>query len=396
MQFPPLAPLPYHRQVVDYLRTEEPDVWRWACSAQAREEHAAAVRSDLLRQTYRLDPDAHPELHACCDAAARRLGLNVPVTLYQAGEGAMNAGLYYMPGEAHVVFFGAILERLKGPQLEALIGHELAHHLFWTLEGGIYHAADRILSASANDPRAEPAHTRTARLYGLFTEVLADRGSAIASGSLDPAIASLVKVQTGLVEVSAASYLRQAHEVLDAGAKTEGQTHPEVFQRARALEMWCGADPGTEQWITDALRGPVSAESLDVLGQQALTSLTRAVLEQILRPRCLRSDLMVAHARRFFADYTPAEAPDETLASRIAGLRGAQDYVAALLMDFATVDRELDDVPLAAAFENARQLGVEQAFETLGAKHLDQPRRRITRIKREAAAILEQAESRHG
>jgi hypothetical protein len=105
---------------------------------------------------------------------------------------------------------------------------------------------------------------------------------------------------------------------------------------------------------------------------------------------------MVAHARRFFADYTPAEAPDETLASRIAGLRGAQDYVAALLMDFATVDRELDDVPLAAAFENARQLGVEQAFETLGAKHLDQPRRRITRIKREAAAILEQAESRHG
>ena len=120
MQFPSLAPLPYHREVVDYLRTEEPDVWRWACSAQAREEHAAAVRGDLLRQTYRLDADAHPELHACCEAAARGLGLNLPVTLYQAGEGTMNAGLFYMPGEAHVVFFGAILERLKGPQLEAL------------------------------------------------------------------------------------------------------------------------------------------------------------------------------------------------------------------------------------------------------------------------------------
>jgi hypothetical protein len=396
LQFPSLAPLPYHREVVDYLRTEEPDVWRWACSAQAREEHAAAVRGDLLRQTYRLDADAHPELHACCEAAARRLGLNLPVTLYQAGEGTMNAGLFYMPGEAHVVFFGAILERLKGPQLEALIGHELAHHLFWTLEGGIYHAADRILSACAHDPRAEPAHVRTARLYGLFTEVLADRGSAIACGALDPAIASLVKVQTGLVEVSAASYLRQAREVLESGAKAEGQTHPEVFQRARALEMWCGADAGTEQWITDALRGAVSADSPDVLGQQALTSLTRAVLGEILRPRCLRSDLMLAHARRFFGDYAPADTPDETLAGRIAGLRGAQDYVAALLMDFATVDRELDDVPLAAAFENARRFGVEQSFETLSAKHLELPKRRVTKIKRDAASILEQAERRHG
>lgn len=396
MQFPPLAPLPYHRQVVEYLRTEEPDVWRWACSAQTREEHAAAVRSDLLRHTYRLDSEAHPELHACCESAAKRLGLTVPVTLYQAGEGAMNAGLYYMPGEAHVVFFGAILERIKGPQLEALLGHELAHHVFWTLEGGIFHAADRILVACANDPRAASAQTRTARLYGLFTEVLADRGSAIACGSLEPAIATLVKVQTGLTEVSATSYLKQAREVLDAGTRGDGQSHPEVFQRARALELWCGADPGTEQWIVDALRGAVSAESLDLMGQQALTTLTRAVLAQILRHRCLQSDLMLAHARRFFGDFAPAAAPDETLASRIAELRGAQDYIAALLMDFATVDRELEDVPLAAAFENARLLGVEQAFETLSARHLEQPKRRITKIRREAAAILEQAESRHG
>jgi hypothetical protein len=78
LQFPPLAPLPYHRQVVEYLRTEEPDVWRWACSAQTREEHAAAVRSDLLRHTYRLDSEAHSELHACCDSAAKRLGSMSP------------------------------------------------------------------------------------------------------------------------------------------------------------------------------------------------------------------------------------------------------------------------------------------------------------------------------
>ena len=106
--------------------------------------------------------------------------------------------------------------------------------------------------------------------------------------------------------------------------------------------------------------------------------------------------LMVPEFLRPQSPYAPADTPDETLAGRIAGLRGAQDYVAALLMDFATVDRELDDVPLAAAFENARRFGVEQSFETLSAKHLELPKRRVTKIKRDAASILEQAERRHG
>ncbi len=397
MQFPKLDALPYHRQLVAYLRTEEPDVWRWACSAESREEHAASVRNALLKETYRLDLDAHPKLHACCEIAVTRLGLNAPVTLYQAGEGAMNASLFFLPGEAHVVLYGAILDRLNDAELQALLGHELAHHVLWTLDGGIFHAADRILNATENDPRVAASHLQTARRYRLFTEVFADRGSALAAGALEPAIAALVKAQTGLTDVSAASYLRQAREVLARNSDASAQhTHPEVFIRARALELWCSADATADSWLTQALQGPLATDSLDLLDQQTLTGLTRDVLAQALRPKCLRSDAMLAHARRFFSDISPAAQQNEELASRILTTRGIHEYVAALLMDFALVDPELDDVPLAAAFEHARVLGIADAFDDLAAKHIPVTKARLAKMKRDAAQLLDRAERRHG
>jgi len=394
---PELMPLPYHDQVVRYLRTEEPDVWRWACSAQAREEHAAEVRASLLKETYRLDAEAHQELHALCAAAAAALGLDVPVTLYQAGDGRMNAALYYLPGEAHVVLQGPVLERLKGPELQALLGHELAHHLLWSRDGGIYHAADRILTATVNDPRAGDSHRQTARRYALYTELFADRGGAVACGDLSAAVAALVKVQTGLSGVSAASYLRQADEVCGPGATVSGAiTHPEEFVRARALRLWCERDPEADAWTAGVLQGPLAMATLDLVGQQRLTHLTQRVVGQLLKPRCLRSEGLLAHARQFFPDFAPADTDDAPLATDLATAPGVHAYVSAVLMDFSVADRGLDDVPLAAAFDLAQRLGVAETFERDVSKDLRVPKRRLAKLRQDAARVLAEAEAAHG
>ncbi|HSV48533.1 MAG TPA: M48 family metalloprotease [Ramlibacter sp.] len=391
-----LEPLPYHVAIVDYLRTHEPDVWRWACSVEARSEHADAVRADLLKHTYRLDAAAYPALHMDCEAVAGRLGLKAPVTLYQSGEGAMNACLFYLPGEAHVVFTGAVLDRMEGPELQALLGHELAHHLLWERDGGIYHAADRILASAPDDPRASPSHLQTARLYRLYTEAFADRGGVVACGALAPAVSALIKIQTGLAQVSAASYLAQADEILQAGASpSQGTTHPEIFVRARALRLWCDADPGAQHWLDGVLQGPLALDTLDLCGQLRLASLTRRMLAQVLRRPFLRSEAMLAHARRFFPDFQPDETADAALDAQLAALPGIHDYVAAVLMDVATADRDLDDVALAAALEAAGRWGVDDGLERMALRELRLPRRQFNKLRQDAAALLEKAGRQH-
>jgi len=49
------SPLPYHRAIVEHLRSTEPALWNWFASSRQRAAEADAVRLDLLKSTYRLD-----------------------------------------------------------------------------------------------------------------------------------------------------------------------------------------------------------------------------------------------------------------------------------------------------------------------------------------------------
>lgn len=397
---PPIAalrPMGYHDEVVALLRRHEPEAWAWASSAAAHSDRAQEVRAFLLQHTYRLDADAHPKLHACCAAAAARLGVTAPVTIYQGSEQHANAALLYLPGEAHIVFNGSLLERLAGAELEAVCGHELAHYLLYERNDGTWFTASRLLGLALDDPRSDASLRETARLFALYTEAFADRGGAVACGALEPAVAALVKSQTGLTAVSAASYLRQADEICAAlAARSDAVSHPEVFVRARALRLWCeahaagdeGAATEADAWLRTVLEGPLAIDALDLPGQHRLTALTRRVIGQFIRPPALRSSALLAWARRFFPDAQAADAPDPALRDDLAV--GAHDYVAALLLDFAVADRALEDVPLAQAIVLARELGLPESFEKLALRALKMTKRQFAKARGEADALLAQ------
>ena len=175
-------------------------------------------------------------MYKAAKTAADRLGHDAAITLYQAqNANGLNASLAWLPGELHVVLHGPVQETLSEPELIALFGHEIAHHLLFSIDAGAYLMVEQVLTAMLGDRAASHAHERTWKHFKLYTELFCDRMTLEMTGDLAACVSMQVKMETGLRNVSADAYLKQAEEVLRGSTTTsEGITHPEMFIRARA------------------------------------------------------------------------------------------------------------------------------------------------------------------
>jgi predicted SprT family Zn-dependent metalloprotease len=366
-----LSPVPYHAELRKFLKAHEAELWEWLASAEAKAAYADELRLDLLKSLYRFEPAAHPLLYAQVENAKAALGLNIPVTIYQGQQsGGMNAGIYYLPGEGHIAFNGNLLQLLKDDELLCVLAHELAHYQLWQAENGEYHVMDRLVRTLAQSPRSAPSHHHTAKMAQLYTEIFCDRASALATGSLESMIRSLIKIETGITDVSAESYLQQAEEIFRQGAgPSERISHPETYIRVRALSLWM-KDPATaEEQIVAMIEGVRSVDELDLLGQRRMSDITRGLVDELLQPEWFRTDPVLAHARLFFPDFVPGGRVPET-APAFAQDDKTKEYLGYVMLDFTAMDPELEEEPLKQAVRVAERWGLGDSFAKLAQKEL--------------------------
>lgn len=378
---PALKPLEYHKLIVAHLREHEPEIWAWGASQQVREEQAQEMRNYLLRETYRLEAAAHPELHADCAAVLEKLEIQAPVTLYQAADGSMNASLCYMPGEIHLLFHGSVLEKLTRKERVALLGHELAHYRLWSIDGGAYYTATTILDHALAYPGAALSLVETARLFRLHTELYADRGGAVAADAAEPAISTLVKTMTGLSAVDAQAYLRQAAEAESDAKASQGETHPEIFLRARALDRWWRDEPDVETWIEARIRGQLSLATLDLPRQLEATAFTRAFLSRLAEHPAADPEATGNLLRRYFPDWRPGDTAIADAALAPERLDSSfQDYLVALSIDVAMADPNSRDALLTAGAELASLYGAADRYRAALKRDLKLSKTSIDRV----------------
>jgi hypothetical protein len=246
----------------------------------------------------------------------------------------------------------------------------------------------------AHHQQAAESHVQSARWFQLYTEIYCDRGSLLVTDDLHSVVSSLVKIHTGLAQVSGASYLKQAEEIFaKASVKTAELSHPESFIRARALSLWADSESDAVEKIAAMIEGSVALEELDLLAQAKLAQTTRQLLEQFLRPKWFHTEAVLGHAKLFFSNFKPAASADESLLASLQFKDNKlREYVCYLLLDFVAADPELDEVPLAAALEFAQKLEMDVQFEKLAAKELKLRARDVKRIKSSAQELLAKAE----
>ncbi len=397
--------LPYQLKVRDYFK-QQTSTWEFFAAARTREEQLVSFQTELLKNTYQFRRETDTALYEKIDLAREKLGLGtLPVTAYQAQQAndpELNASIVYLHQEAHIVFSGPILARLNETELLAVIAHELTHVRLYTLPDGDLEVADRIITAIANNYNSDPPYYQTARLFKLYTEIFCDRGAYAVLGDTGPMITSLVKIATGLSEVNAESYSRQADAVYSAepGTQSVMPTHPENFIRTRALRLWheqqgvAGAAPGeavapapgegtAEEAISRMIEGKPELDRLDLFTQRELNDLTKLFLQEYLRPKWFQSTLVMGLAREYFpidkrarpdlsgAGQGLAEAERERLIDTITGAHSSiRDYFAYVLLDFVLADPSLEEMPAGRAFEFAGEMQLTTAYDPIYKKEL--------------------------
>jgi Zn-dependent protease with chaperone function len=363
--------LAYHRAVADWLEQSEPRGWASVLTG-LRTTPEPDDESLLLRHAYRLEAEGHPAVHAALARATENLGVREPVAVYQLEGGAeMNAGLVELPGELAVLLSGNLLSLLDETGLGAVFGHELAHHVLLTLEGGRYRVAARLLDLLSVDAATPPPYLETARRFALATELFCDRGSVRACGDLPAAVKALVSVATGLAEVDPVAYLAQARKA-DPGSGSRGRSHPETVLRAWALEQWATGIAGElgpgEEAARSLLRPSLDLDQLDVLDRADLEHVTRSVISGFLLGPERASAAVLAHVHQFFPGLTVAPDGEAWGSPSLTALPGdlssaTRQYLAYVLLDLVAVDPELDlERSVAEGVRYAERIGLGAAF----------------------------------
>ncbi|HND52320.1 MAG TPA: hypothetical protein PLV92_07980, partial [Pirellulaceae bacterium] len=404
-----LEPLPYQLRLCEFFRAEEPTLWQWFRGASHRAKEIENFKFELLKTTYRIDRQSQPTLYEAADDVARRLGVDAPITIYQAhNPEGRNAALVRIPGEVHLVLHGDLAAQLTPVELRALFGHELTHFVMHSRWNGDLATVERMLVAICNERHSHPAHHQSLRYLSLYGETLCDRGAFEVVGDLNAVVTMLLKFHTGVRDVDAAAFLRQIDEIFAKGPSwSEGLSHPEAYIRARAMKLWAecreasagqNANDATQRAndaIAEMIEGRPDLGALDLLQQRQVATGTRRVLDALFAHRWFRTDQTLAHARRFFPKYTPIEssqlAKDWPQDVRVEP-QGMADYHAFLLLDFVAADHELDAPAMALAIVTAERLGIKPRFLELARQELKLRKQQLEKIEQDRERLMQEAE----
>jgi hypothetical protein len=364
-----LKPFPFHHKLRDHFKSQD-KIWSWFLKQKTNQMEIESFKTDLLKNAYRLDLESNVEIYKILEIAKEKLGVLMPITLYQAQNIDLNNGSIVMfENEAHLIFSGAITKLLNDNELLALFGHELSHIHLYSRENKDFEVTSNIINAIANEPSAELYYHETARLFQLFTELYCDFGGLKATGNIQDMITTLVKINTGLENVSAESYLKQADEIIKRiESGSSGVSHPEIYIRAKALQLLHENYDENISKVETLVFGRMDLHRLHIFSKKEVYEITKSLVDLIIKPKWMQSEYAKVLYKQYFKNDPPKLdwVITETFKAYFSDIHeNTKNYFAYVMYDFAMYDHDLTEPALGRILDLAEQLGLEESLEAI-------------------------------
>ncbi|MDH3975437.1 MAG: M48 family metalloprotease [Deltaproteobacteria bacterium] len=389
-----LSPFEYHKKLRDHFKSRK-KTWNWFSEESNKSKQVEEFKTNLLKNTYRMDNESHENLYELAHEVCQALKIDAQVTLYQEHNSLqLNAGISIIDNEAHIVFSGNLVGLLSEDEIKALLAHELSHYLFYKIDNGEYEITRRIALALANDVRSEDAIIETARIFQLYMELFCDNGALQVCHDYKTVIQMLVKLNTGLTQVNAESYLAQAQEIINFDSNvTLNESHPESYIRCLALHLHVEKNEDYFGKVKHLIEGEIDLNKLDIFQQSIMQEYTKDLLQLVVTPVWMNSSAVTNLCKEYFSDfYRNAE---HKQANRLAGelektMPSVKNYMAYLLLDFAKADPDMESAPMGHTLEIAELLGLKDHYEKNIRKELKLTARDFKIMKEKALAELQE------
>jgi hypothetical protein len=387
-----ISPFNYHQKLRDHFKSRK-KTWQWFAEESVKSKQIEEFKSYLLKNTYRMDRASHKNLYALANEVCTTLSIDADITIYQEQNSVqLNAGVSIINKEAHIVLSGNLINLLSDIEVKAVLAHELAHYLFYKIDNEEYEITQRIVLALANDPRSEDSIIETARIFQLYMELFCDLGALKVCKDYKVVIQALVKLNTGLTDINAESYLEQAKEIIKSDSEsTLNQSHPECYIRCLALYFHDQSHSEFLDKIRPLIEGELDLNKLDIFKQTRMQEHTNDLLQLIIRPNWMNSTAVLNLCKQFFDDfYKNSEYKSATdLAKDLEKTHSSiYDYFSYILLDFSKVDPSLEGAPLGHVLDIAELLGIEDTFEKVIRKELKLTIRDFKQLKKEVLSEL--------
>lgn len=380
----------YHKRILEIFKSND-KMWAFFSNPKKRTNDIIEYKQELLKNTYKYTKETHAVLYANIVKIQQKIGLqNLNITAFQSqGFENANAGIVVFENECFLIFSGNIIDIMSPEELETVIAHELAHCLFYKLENGQMEIADTIINAIGNNFNSEPVYLETARRFKLYTEIFCDRIALEVSSNQNAMVSGLLKITTHTQNLDVSEYLKQIDEILtlEPNSKTNQNTHPEIYIRAKAINLWYKKEEKASEIIDKLVDNHPHLDKLDLLQQKRLNELTFVIIHLLLKPNWMKTTLTLSHAKQFKSDFVQDKSAvinQELIEQVLSWHDSVHEYLCYVLFDFCKVDSVIEIPAIGWCLQFSEDLQMKDIFKKIITRELKLSAKRLDKFILEA------------